>query len=127
MFLPTCHVYLSRLRGDLAGLAAYVQRAKKQLRDEIQLKVAADLKLCRDIKKFGRFIIQGWQMEVLPFGTHACRCTEYATTKRVRSRPAYQYRTLTPQVSGDEALPEVDIKEEQNDGAMEDEFMAELL
>ena len=40
-----------RLRCDMSKLAAYVHHAELRLRDLIQLKVAADLKLLRDIQR----------------------------------------------------------------------------
>ena len=55
-----------RLRGEMSSLATYVNRAEKRLRDDIQLKVAADLKLLRDIKRFGHFELQAWQVHAFP-------------------------------------------------------------
>ncbi len=43
------------LRGEMSGLAGYVDHAEKRLRKLIQLKVTADLKICRDIKMYGKF------------------------------------------------------------------------
>ena len=67
-------VTAEKLRNEMAGLATYVQRAEKRLRDLIQLKVAADLKICRDIKKFNKFEVAEWQMGAFPSGIHACQC-----------------------------------------------------
>lgn len=43
-----------KLRCDMSKLAAYVHYAESRLRDLIQLKVAAELKLLRGIKRFGQ-------------------------------------------------------------------------
>lgn len=69
-------VTAEKLRSEMATLAAYVNRADKRLRDQIQLKVAADLKLCSDIKRFGSFEMKAWQMGALPIGAHVCWCDE---------------------------------------------------
>ena len=59
-----------KLRNEIAGLTHFIHKAEKRLRDQIQLKVAADLKLCQNIKKFGHFKMQAWQMGALPHGSH---------------------------------------------------------
>ena len=46
-------VTAEKFRSEMAGLTLFVYRVEKRLRDTIQLKVAADYKLCRDIKNFG--------------------------------------------------------------------------
>lgn len=46
-----------KLRSEMTDLAVYVHRAKKHLRNLIQLKIVADLKLCRDIKLYDKFEI----------------------------------------------------------------------
>ena len=71
------HLYATaeKLRCDMSKLAGYVQHAERRLRDLIQLKVAADLKLLRDIKRFGQFELQKWQIGALPSGKHVCECT----------------------------------------------------
>ena len=63
-----------RLRSEMAGLATFVHRAEKRLPDQIQLKVATDYKLCRDITLFGSFEMKVWQMGALPINIHTCWC-----------------------------------------------------
>lgn len=67
-------VTAEKLRGELAALSAYVNKAEKTLRDQIQLKVAADMKLLADLEKHKEFEIQVWQMEALPINLHVCKC-----------------------------------------------------
>lgn len=44
-----------KLRMDMSDLTAYFPRAEKHLDEQRSTKVAADMKLPYDIKKFGRF------------------------------------------------------------------------
>lgn len=44
-----------KIRGEISVLLAFVNKAEKNLRALIQLKVAADLKLLRDIMKYSYF------------------------------------------------------------------------
>ena len=64
----------------MKALSGHVQRTEKRLRDVIRLKMAADLKLCTDIRRFGKFEMQVWQMEALPSGLHRCQCARCAKT-----------------------------------------------
>ena len=64
----------------MTALSGHVQRTEKRLRDVIRLKMAADLKLCTDIRRFGKFEMQVWQMEALPSGLHRCQCARCAKT-----------------------------------------------
>lgn len=63
-----------KLRCDMSKLAAYVHHAELRLRDLIQLKVTADLKLLRDIQQFGQFELCKWQIGALPAEKHICQC-----------------------------------------------------
>jgi len=44
-----------KLRSEMTTLTTYVHHADKRLRDQIQLKIVVDLKLCRDIKTLRKF------------------------------------------------------------------------
>lgn len=69
-------VTAEKLRGDFARFATYVGKAGKRLRDLMQLKAAADYKLCNDVKKFDRCEVAAWQMGFLPTETHLCECVK---------------------------------------------------
>ncbi|CAD6585007.1 MAG: hypothetical protein ASARMPRED_001978 [Alectoria sarmentosa] len=112
-----------KLRSEMAGLAAYVHRAEKRLRDLIQTKIAADLRLLRDIKKFGSFEVQAWQMGALPHGSHVCWCDICTGTPRTAdedvdpdpdaaSRVALQYPAGAglPQARRENAYPEIKLE-----------------
>ena len=109
---------VERLRIEFSPLAAYVSKAEKRLRDLVQLKVAADLKLCRDIKKFGRFEVQAWQMGALPTERHICRCLKctmephdksYGTSKL--RYPDFEIAAIT----AEDALPQVKLEDDDDD------------
>ena len=108
-----------KLRSEMANLASYVHRAEKRLRDLIQLKVAADMKLCRDIKQFGQFEMKVWQMEALPHNGHTCwcnRCTGGVDDGVVDSRVPLRYPSSgLPQRRREEASPKVKLEEESGD------------
>ena len=111
-----------KLRSEMAGLAAYVHRAEKRLRDLIQTKIAADLRLLRDIKKFGSFELQAWQMGALPHGAHLCCCDVCTGQPDVAdpdagSRVALQYPTGAelPQAQREDANVDKEIKMEEID------------
>ena len=113
-------VTAEKLRSEMAGLAAFVHRAEKRLRDQIQTKIAADLKLCRDIKKFGHFELKSWQIAALPSGLHVCRCEECEAEFDPfdHSQPAsikLQYpEGGLPQGSRNDALPEIKVEDEDS-------------
>ena len=113
-------VTAEKLRSEMATLAAYVHRAEKRLRDQIQLKVAADLKLCRDIKKFGHFEVQAWQMGALPTESHICWCdsctgrVEHEGDMSGRARLRFPQDPLLPQ-SREDALPDIKVEEDSDD------------
>lgn len=51
-------VICEKLRIEFFDLAIYINKAEKKLRDLIQLKMTANMKLCSDLKKFEKFEIQ---------------------------------------------------------------------
>jgi len=117
-------VTAEKLRSEMAGLAAYVHRAEKRLRDLIQLKVAADLKLCRDIKLYGKFEISKWQMTALPSDLHVCECSEVCIQAQQPSSPftSYIYQDdVLPQQLREDALPSIKVKEEEEKDDMGDD------
>jgi hypothetical protein len=117
-------VTAEKLRSEMAGLAAYVHRAEKRLRDLIQLKVAADLKLCRDIKLYGKFEISKWQMTALPSDLHVCECSEVCIQAQQPSSSftSYIYQDgVLPQQLREDALPSIKMKEEEEDNDMRDD------
>lgn len=65
-----------KLRGEMAGLAHFVHKAEKSLRDQVQLKIAADLKLdalgCRPYLSFA-FPYQESDSGP-PYGRHIAPC-----------------------------------------------------
>ena len=109
-----------KLRGEMSSVAIFVQRAEKRLRDEIQLKVAADLKLLRDIKRFGKFELQAWQIEALPQETHQCKCPicQQVPEGDAPDGAKYLFGPDFPQGDMDDVLP--DIKLEDSPGAVND-------
>ena len=84
-----------KLRGEMAGLAHFVHKAEKNLRDQIQLKVAADLKLCRDVKKYEKWQLKTWQLGALPHGMHLCEC-DTCTTRQPNALPPIGSRLKYP-------------------------------
>ena len=116
-----------KLRSEMAGLAAFVHRAEKRLRELIQLKIAADYKLCRDVAQFGEFDLSGWQMEALPIEAHVCwceRCTGREGVDNLTLRVPLRYPPGLPQRRRKDAFPEVKIEEESEE---EDSGMTGLL
>ena len=109
-----------KLRYEMAGLAAFVHKAEKRLRDNIQLKIAADYRLCRDIKLFGKFEMKAWQMGALPTGTHVCWCdvcisslADANLSSSFKNRLEYSASSL-PQVDREDALPELKLEHNDN-------------
>ncbi|CAF9930926.1 MAG: hypothetical protein ALECFALPRED_004760, partial [Alectoria fallacina] len=105
-------VTAEKLRSEMATLAAFVHKAEKRLRDDIQLKIAADYKLCRDIKLFGKFEVKGWQMGALPIGAHICwcdQCTGGTGPTGDVNKVALKYPpdSELPQLGREDALPEI--------------------
>lgn len=105
-----------RLRAEMAVLAAYVQRSEKRLRDQIQLKVAADLKILEDISKFGRFELKSWQVEALPSGSHICACQLCCSTqpRDYAVHAKYTFPPTLPQVSQGDALPYIKLEDDED-------------
>ena len=109
----------SQLRSEMAGLAAFVHRAEKRSRDQIQTKIAAELKLCRDIKKSGKFELKAWQIAAAPLGLHICCCDECAADSDPfdRSQPPsvrlkYPEGIGLPQASQEDAYPQIKLEDE---------------
>ena len=50
-------VIVEKLKSEMISLTTYIYRIEKRLKDLIQIKIAIDLKLLRDIKKFDNFEI----------------------------------------------------------------------
>ena len=48
-------VTVEKFKNEMIEFVAYIQRAEKRLRDLIALKIAANLKICQDIKNFEKF------------------------------------------------------------------------
>ena len=91
-----------KLRGEMSAVAAYVNRAKKRLRDDIQLKVATDLKLLRNIKNNEQFELKSWQIAALPSNAHECQCFHCATSLKDAFQSAtYKFENTLPEVSPD--------------------------
>ena len=113
-------VTAEKLRCEMAGLAAFVHKAEKRLRDNIQLKIAADYKLCRDIKLVGKFEMKAWQMGALHTGTHVCWCdvcisslADTNLSSSFKDRLEYSASSL-PQVDREDALPEIKLEHDDN-------------
>ncbi|KAL8707645.1 MAG: hypothetical protein Q9225_007727 [Loekoesia sp. 1 TL-2023] len=112
-------VTAEKLRNEMTKLAAYCNRAEKRLRDLIQLKVAADLKLCRDIAQFGKFEIATWQMEALPTGAHICQCLKCRpdtswSSFRFSDIAHFKYPNAFPEVRREDALPIIKTEESED-------------
>ena len=103
-------------RHEMAGLAAFVHCAEVRFRDAIQLKVAADLKLCRDVKRFGSFELAVWQMEALPTEAHRCECESCVARQDSSIPPATKIKleheddSMLPQIRRENALPEIQLE-----------------
>ena len=109
----------SQLRSEMAGLAAFVHRAGKRSKDQIQTKIAAELKLCRDIKKSGKFELKAWQIAAAPLGLHISCCDECAADSDPfdRSQPPsvrlkYPEGIGLPQASQEDAYPQIKLEDE---------------
>jgi len=63
-----------KLRGEMSGLAAYVNRAKKILEDKLRTITAVNEKILRDIVMYESFEVKTWQMKTLPSKLHKCQC-----------------------------------------------------
>ena len=63
-----------KFRDEMSTVATYVNRAKKRFRDDIQLKIATDFKLLKDIKNNEQFELKNWQIVVLFSNAHECQC-----------------------------------------------------
>lgn len=112
-----------RLRGEMAPLAAYCSKAEKRLRNLIALKVAADLKLCRDIKRFGHFEVQKWQMGALPSDLHECKCKRCRHPQSATSTSA---KLVYPDEDSEDDLPDAEdvlpkVKLEGDDSELDEE------
>ena len=125
-----------KLRTEMTSLAVYVNRAEKRLRDQVQLKIAADLKLCRDIKRFGKFEVKAWQMGALPIDAHICWCDLCSGGHDRNADPVYensnvplQYQSSNglPQARRKDALPEIKLEEEEESEDDGDRGMLHLL
>ena len=82
--------------------------------------MAADLKLLRDIKRFGKFELQAWQIGALPQETHAYKCSlcqlipDSTTTNKSAQ---YVFDSDFPEGNLDDVLPRIKL-EPNNDDAI---------
>lgn len=111
-----------KLQSEMAKLAHFAHKAEKRLRDQIQLKVAANLKLCGDMEKYKKWEMKTWQLGALPHGMHICRCDVCAArqpdaTSFVGAKLAYPSDDHLPQAEAASANKGVKI-EDYNDDAL---------
>ncbi|KAL8905498.1 MAG: hypothetical protein Q9207_002601 [Kuettlingeria erythrocarpa] len=97
-----------KLRSDMAGIAAFVHRAEKRLRDQVASKVAADLKILRDLKTYGKFEVKAWQMQTLPTGGKLLPCDEHGRPLSMTPIGTPYTQLRYPDISG---LPQPDPKD----------------
>jgi len=113
-----------KLRSEMTDLAVYVHRAKKHLRNLIQLKIVADLKLCRDIKLYDKFEISKWQMTALSSDLHVCECSKICIQAQQSSSSftfyIYQNDVLSQQLR-EKVLLFIKMKKEKKKNDMKDD------
>ena len=67
-------IIANRLKKNMTIFEIYVHKVEKKLRDAIQLKIATNVKILRDIKINQKFEIVAWQMKILFIKMHMCIC-----------------------------------------------------
>ena len=92
-----------KFRDEMSSVATYVNRVEKRLRNDIQFKIATNLKLLRDIKNNEQFELKSWQIVALSFNAHECKCFHCTTQfKDSHQFAIYEFENSLSKVSSDE-------------------------